>query len=560
MKLGGIDHLFFVSGSELTFYQEAIAKAGARGWPAPKLVTMVHEQVALAAALGDSMVRNQPSAAVAHVDVGTLNFGASIHGAWVGAYPVMLMGGAGPRAFPGVMPGGRDDTVVKWVQEPRDQGEIVRQYTKLDHRMEHQDNPGLMVSRMLQVAMSEPRGPVYLAIPQETAMLPLDGKTNFPTVAQLGLAKPGWPDPADAKLVARWLIDSEKALIATLRAGNDPAAVPELIRLAELLAIPVAETSQSSRLNFPTTHPLYGTGPAASEADVLLVMEEIVPYIPGQTSPRPDTKIVWVSTDPVMSRLKTYEFRADLWITASVRNAARAIADAAELLLTPSDRMRIAARRAVLEKRRKQIDSRELDLAHADIRSGRLTGRVVAYELGKLLDPQAILLDDGLSNSAFLRHFGARTEPGTLFKCASSAGGWGPGAAFGAKLSQSNRDVVLGTGDGYFMFGSPLAALWAASYHKAPFLTVVFVNGTYGTGTVWLKRNHPDGVAVETNNYSGGTFDPPPSFGKLAEAANGHGEDVTTLDQLAPALRRGLEATRNGIAAVIAVRVPGPLG
>lgn len=26
MKLGGVDNLFFVSGSELTFYQEAIAK------------------------------------------------------------------------------------------------------------------------------------------------------------------------------------------------------------------------------------------------------------------------------------------------------------------------------------------------------------------------------------------------------------------------------------------------------------------------------------------------------------------------------------------------------
>ena len=36
----------------------------------------------------------------------------------------------------------------------RDQGEIVRQYTKADHRMEHQDNPGLMVSRLLQMAVS----------------------------------------------------------------------------------------------------------------------------------------------------------------------------------------------------------------------------------------------------------------------------------------------------------------------------------------------------------------------------------------------------------------------
>src|SRR5436853_6701925 len=37
MKLGGIDNLYFVSGSEMAFFQEAIAKAEARKRPAPKL-------------------------------------------------------------------------------------------------------------------------------------------------------------------------------------------------------------------------------------------------------------------------------------------------------------------------------------------------------------------------------------------------------------------------------------------------------------------------------------------------------------------------------------------
>ena len=47
MKLGGVDKLFFVSGSELSFFQESIAKAQERGWPAPQLVTVTHESVAL---------------------------------------------------------------------------------------------------------------------------------------------------------------------------------------------------------------------------------------------------------------------------------------------------------------------------------------------------------------------------------------------------------------------------------------------------------------------------------------------------------------------------------
>jgi hypothetical protein len=40
MKLGGIDHLFFVSGSEIAFWQESIAKANVRGWLAPKAVAL----------------------------------------------------------------------------------------------------------------------------------------------------------------------------------------------------------------------------------------------------------------------------------------------------------------------------------------------------------------------------------------------------------------------------------------------------------------------------------------------------------------------------------------
>ena len=74
---------------------------------------------------------------------------------------------------------GARNSPVQWVQEPRDQGGIVRQYTKVDHRLEHQDNPGMMISRLLQIAMSEPKGPAYLTVPRETAMLKLPGKTLF---------------------------------------------------------------------------------------------------------------------------------------------------------------------------------------------------------------------------------------------------------------------------------------------------------------------------------------------------------------------------------------------
>ncbi len=557
MKLGGVDNLFFVSGSELNFYQEAAAKAHAKGRPAPRLVTMMHEHVALNAALGNAMVRNQPAATAVHVDVGTLHYGAAVHTAWRGSYPVLMTAGTGPRAFPDSMRGARNGN-IQWVQEPRDQGEIVRQYTKIDHRLEHQDNPGLIVSRLLQVAMSEPRGPVYMAVPQETAMLPLPGSIRFPTRDQLGLARPAWPAPEDARTIAEWLIKADNPCIYSTKVGHDPEAPAELLRLAELLAVPFMENTNSDRMNFPATSPFYGTGPEAKDADVLLIMEDLVPYIPGRGSPKPEARIAWVSMDPVLSRFKTIEYRADLWIPASSAAVARAVCETAEHMLNASDRSRIAARRERLEQRKRELDARAESLAQRDIAEGTLNGRVVGYELGKLLEPDAIVLNDGLSNGGFVQTYARRDQPGTYFRSGSSSGGWGSGAAFGVKLARPNSDVVLVSGDGYYQFGTPLPALWAAAHHKAAFLAVVFVNNTYSTGTSSLASNYPEGFGV-AGGFEGGRFDPAPNFARLAEAVDGFGEQVHELAQLAPALRRGLEKVRQNVPAVIAVDVPAPV-
>ena len=554
MKLGGIDHLYFVSGSEMAFFQEAIAKSEARGRPAPKLVTMIHESVALHAALGSAMVTGKPAAAAVHVDVGTLHYGAAIHAAWRGNYPVLMTAGCGPRAFPGSMRGAREGS-IQWLQEPRDQGEIVRQYTKVDHRLEHQDNPGLMISRLLQVAVSEPKGPAYISLPREAAMLTFpNGKTRFPTRDQLGVAAGTWPDPDHAKQIAKWLIKASNPLVVVERIGKDPAAVAELIKLAELLALPINEPTNAQVLNFPTTHALYGTGPKTEEADACLVLESIAPWMPGVDSPPRDAKIAWVSIDPVQSRFKTMEFRADLWIPATPLNVLRAVHAAAESMLDKSDLARIADRRKKLEDKRKAFDA-GLDSQAQKFGAMKSHGAWVAHELGKILEPDAILLNDGLSNGTFVHNYARRTQPGTAFKSGSSCGGWGVGAAFGAKMAKPERDVVLASGDGFFEFGTPSAALWAATAHKAPFLSVVFVNGSFSTGTNGLRQQYPGGYAAESKCV-GGTFEVPIDFGKMCEAAGGYGEIVQENKDVGAALKRGLEQTRKGVPAIVGVRLP----
>ncbi len=556
MKLGGIDHLFFVSGSEIGFYQEATAKAQELGRLSPRLITMMHEQTALNAALGVAMVTGRPAATAAHVDVGTFNYGAALHTAWKGSYPVLMTSGTGPRAYPGTMAGARNGA-IQWYQEPRDQGEILRQYTKMDHRMEGQDNPGLMISRLLQVAMSEPRGPVYLAFPREAAMTPFaDGHVRFPTRDQLGVARPSWPDPDDAREVARWLIEADNPCIYTANSGRNPESVEELVRLAELLAVPVMQDRLSAALSFPSTHPLFGTGPAPRDADALLIVESPVPWIPPHDAPSPDAKVAWVDVDPVQSRYKTMEWQADLWLAVDAASAARAIHDAATTMLTQSDMSRIADRRARLELRKRELEGQAEEAAQRAGHRRPIHPRWVAHQIGQVLEPDAILLDDALSNSGFLQTYYRRSQPGTVFKSGGSSGGWGAGAAFGAKLASPEHDVVLAVGDGFFMFDNPIAALWTAAHHKAPFLSVVFVNRSYSTGTTGLRNTYPEGMAAEKGNYDGGVFDPPPDYAKMAETVNGYGENVRDPEEVGPALRRGLAAVRNGSPAVIAVWLP----
>ncbi len=161
LAANGVQELFFSSGTDLIPYQEALAKARAHGRAAPRVRAMLHEIVNLNAACGYTLTSGQPAVSAVHVDAGTLNGGAGYHTILRGNYPVLVTAGAAPTSLPGTMPGSRDGYYF-WYQELPDQGGIVGQFAKWDRRLELQDNPGLLVSRALQLAQAPPAGLSYL--------------------------------------------------------------------------------------------------------------------------------------------------------------------------------------------------------------------------------------------------------------------------------------------------------------------------------------------------------------------------------------------------------------
>ena len=217
---------------------------------------------------------------------------------------------------------------------------------------------------------------------------------------------------------------------------------------------------------------------------------------------------------------------------------------------------RIADRRERLERRKHELGEAAEKNARRAAQRIPIDPAWVSYQIQQILEPEALLLDDALSNSGSLRDFNRRSLPNTYFRRSGSSGGWGAGAAVGAKLARPDCDVVLATGDGFFMFGSPLEAMWAASHHKAPFLSVIYVNRSYSTGTRGVRSTYPKGVLARRGEYVGGVFDPPPDFAKLAESVNGYGETVNEPDEVGPALRRGMDQVRKGNPSIIAVWLP----
>jgi acetolactate synthase-1/2/3 large subunit len=97
--------------------------------------------------------------------------------------------------------------------------------------------------------------------------------------------------------------------------------------------------------------------------------------------------------------------------------------------------------------------------------------------------------------------------------------------------------------------------LWSAAHYRAPYLTVIYQNRSYITGTVRVANVYPDGYS-QKSGFDGGYFDPPMDFAKEAEAAGAYGENVRDPAELDGALQRAMAQVRSGKPAVVAVWLP----
>lgn len=526
--LDGIRHLWFVSGSELTPLQEASAKSRALGFKSPELVTMIHEHVALSAAMGETMMTGGPSMTAAHADLGLLHYGGALHNALRGSYPVLITSG-----YPATTPQQRKVPVF-WKQQRWDQGQIVRQYVKWDHKLSPLDDPSLVVSRAVQVMLGDPAGPAYLAIPAEVAPYRMHGELDMTTTDDLGRVLLGPGDVAQVKEMARRLLEAENPLIVTDRVGNDVEAVEVLARVSKTFGIPVVASRH--RMNFPDDHPGAFSPWTVTEADVVIVLESDIPWIPALQRPG-KAFIVAVGTDPAACEIPLYEFPAQVRLLARPAAFLRQLEEELSLERRSSHDAAISKRWAALEESKRKTEKATDEALRRDLAGPIITERMLSHAVGEVLDPEDLLTWElGPTEGC------KRTIPRTLFDSGGSSLGWGVAAAAGAQKADPGRPAICITGDGSYSFGSPHALLWTQLHHELPVMTVICNNRGYRTGTVKLMNDYPGGYSDTNQDLTGGFFDPPPNYSAEAEAAGARGFKVTHKADLPGALREAKAA------------------
>src|SRR5205823_12122676 len=194
-------------------------------------------------------------------------------------------------------------------------------YVKYDNEVRTGRNVKQLVQRAMQIARSEPAGPVYLIAAREVMEEPLQpyavDRAAFGPVAPVALA-----GEVTAEIAAA-LAGAQYPLVVTSYLGRDPAAVPELVELCELLAIRVLE-SMAYHVNFPADHELHAgfqyhtvaQNPVLAQADVILVIDSDVPCIGSVNRLTSGAAIYCVDVDALKASIRLWYVPA--WSLASL--------------------------------------------------------------------------------------------------------------------------------------------------------------------------------------------------------------------------------------------------
>jgi acetolactate synthase I/II/III large subunit len=607
----GVEYLFLNPGTDSAPVQEAAYALEEAGIPTPTVLMSTFESVSLAAAHAYWKLTGRPQAIFVHVDAGTQNLGAMVHNVLRDRAGVIVIAGKTPYGEEAGLSGGRSSP-IHWQQDVPDQPGIVRGYAKWIQEITRPEMLDRAIGRAVQVAASAPAGMAYLMVSRDVLMDP--PRLEASRVSGYAVAGPPAPDPAAVTRIAAALAAADAPVLVTSRVGRTAEGFAAVEELADLAGLRVVRGLEGGPVAISSRHPMSVRDPgeasaAISAADVILLVESDVPWLPARVSLRPDVRVFHVDPDPAKSSMPLWSFPVDVAVQAD--GAATLAAVAAELGRLADDEpavaQRLADRAAGLRDRgaRRRDEAAGAGLGDraagaglgdkaagvgvratglgdgAGVRAtglgdgaieqdqpgpvgpgslssetpatdpvtGPVTATAVMTALNEVLSADDIVIEEAVTNAGAVYSALERTKQGTLIGDPAPGLGWSLGGALGVKLARPDRRVIAVLGDGAFLFGVPTSALMMAAEWDTPFVAVILNNGGYRASRLPVYGLFPDGVSVRRKEAVGTRFSRAPDYPALAAACHAFGERVERVEDLVPALRRALAAVDGGTVA-----------
>ena len=552
----GFEYLFCNYGTDHAPLIEEMARWRKAGRAFPKTVLCPHENVAVHMAAGYAMATGRGQGVLVHVDVGTGNSAVAMHNVFRGRTPVLLMAGRAPFTQRGELTGSRD-TYVHFVQEPYDQAAIVRPYVKWEYSLPSGVIAKEALRRAHTLMQSDPKGPVYLMLPREMLAETWAESSirSFPP-ERFGAAAAGGADPQAVAVLADRLIAAQNPILVTSYAGRDPSTPALLDELARFAGIRVFEFNPL-HLNIPAGSPCaagFVPGRHVAAADVGILLDVDVPWIPRETPENPATFWAQIDVDVVKQGFPMWDFAANLRIQGASRRILEQLLEALKAKATPAFRAAAAKRVEALAAEHAERKAGLAKLASDKGTPGKINPQYLCAEVGRQIGPDDVIVNEAIRNTLAVFNQIPRSLPGTIVGLAGGGLGFSGGTALGVKLARPDRTVVQLCGDGSFYFCNPASVYAVAKQYRLPIFTVVLDNSGWAAVKEATLRVYPDGEAAATNEYEA-LLAPDMNFAKVAEAAGAYGERVEDPAGVPAAIGRCLAAVRGGRAAVLHARV-----
>ncbi|MCA1647865.1 MAG: thiamine pyrophosphate-binding protein [Chloroflexi bacterium] len=526
----------------------------------PEMILCQHEEIAVGMAHGFAKASQQPMAAIVHDVVGMLHSCMAIYYAYIDRAPILIVGATGP------MNEAKRRPRIDWIHTANVQGNAVREYTKWDDQPASVDGIPPSFARGYRVALTEPQGPVYLCYDAQLQEDPLDRDIPLPAPTSARVPTRMAAEPAALHRLAEMLVNAERPVILVEYLGRDHAAVPELVRLAESLAVPVVDVR--ARHNFPTNHPLNLTHTNVfDDADLLLALDV-------RDLERPTTRLESATrrvqsrlpADCVFAEIGFSDLELSSWsmdygryqetqlsILADTSLAVPALADLVteRVAVSSGKQVQVAARRDDLKQHHAAARARWQDEARVDWDATPMTTARLALEIW-----DAIKDEDWVLTANTLRDWVTKLwdidqpyrHPGEALGTATQIG-----ISLGVALAHkgTGRLVVDIAPDGDLMFDA--GALWVAAKHEIPMLVVMFNNRAYYND--WehqIRMARVRGTPPERANIGMDMRGPAVDFAGLARSMGWYAEGpIEDGRELGPALRRAIGQVKDGKPALI---------